>query len=165
LSNGLFDPFQAQVASFDLATGLLDVNELSPAPSSLSVRRELRVEPASPLDAELHWESEILDCQLVDISMSGAGLRIPATEAAPSIRRGDAVHLTFDLPDGENILLSGPVRSVEKVGNFYRLAVHFPLEMAPRANILRYVMTRRTEIYQEVVQRYEQAYQAQLAQR
>jgi PilZ domain len=153
LSNNLADPLQATVASYEPASGKLELNDFTYAGTNVGSRREFRVEPAEVIKLEIEFEGKTFAGRLGDISMSGAGFYIDKPTGA-DFRRGEAVSVNFHLPAGD-VQLPAVLRSVEKVGEGPRLAVEFTENVPQKAAILRYINQRQVEIRTEVQQRYE----------
>jgi hypothetical protein len=156
LSANLLDPLQATVNSYDPASGKLELKDFSYAGSNVGSRREFRVEPAAPLSTEIESGGQIFPVRLGDISMSGAGFYIDKP-GSPELKRGELVTINLNLPDSA-IRLPATLRSIEKAGEGYRLAVEFTENVPEKAVILRYINLRQTEIRNEVQQRYDALY-------
>ena len=153
LSNNLPDPLQATVASFDPASGKLELNDFTYASTNVGSRREFRVEPAEVIKLEIEFEGKTFAGRLGDISMSGAGFYVEKHEGT-EFKRGAAVLINFHLPAGD-ALLPAILRSVEKISEGPRLAVEFTENVPQKTAILRYINQRQAEIRTEVQQRYE----------
>jgi hypothetical protein len=153
LSTNLLDPLQATVASFDPASGKLELNDFTYAGSNVGSRREFRVEPAAPIKLEIEAEGKIFPGRLGDISMSGAGFYVEKTDGS-DLNRGDGVVVNFHLPAGD-VRLPATLRSIEKASEGARLAVEFTENVPQKIAILRYINQRQTDIRTEVQQRYE----------
>jgi hypothetical protein len=158
LSTNLLDPLQATVASYDTASGKLELNDFTYAGSNVGSRREFRVEPADEIKLEIEAEGKIFAGRLGDISMSGAGFYVEKTDGS-DFNRGDEVVVNFHLPAGD-VRLPATLRSIEKTSAGARLAVEFTENVPQKVAILRYINQRQTDIRTEVQQRYENLFPA-----
>ena len=153
LSSNLLDPLHATVASYDPASGKLELTEFTYASTNVGSRREFRVEPATEVKMEIELEGKTFLGRLSDISMSGAGFFVEKSEGS-EFKRGEGVVVNLHLPPGD-VRLPATLRSVEKITEGMRLAVEFTENVPEKIAILRYINQQQTEIRAEVQQRYE----------
>jgi hypothetical protein len=161
LSNGLMDPFMLRVASFDLASGRLEVTDMAYSGDTVGNRHEhrLEVEPALPVEVEL--TSEILRAELIDISLSGAGLHLPMTVSEGELHHGRKAWLTLHLPEVP-VRIQGEFLRFRKIFSHYWLAVKFTGPNGGKGAILRFINQSLGEIRSEVQQMYTAAISNQL---
>ena len=148
LSEGLLEPIEARLVSFDREAGKIWVNNFAYAGSKLSNRKELRVMPEGDVEVFLETNGQHVAVSLADLSMRGAGLWI-AEELFKAYGQGKQLNLLLRLPEGE-VRLIGRARNITKASGSARLAVEF-LEAKPdKTPIVRYLMRRRAEIMAEM---------------
>lgn len=153
LNAKLKNPLHATVASYDPASGKLELNDFTPAGANVGNRRELRVEPVSPVQIAITLEGKTIPGWLVDISMGGAGFTVDHFDF-PVMQRGKAVTVKLHLPNGL-VRLPGILVSFEKAAQGYRVAVEFTEDAPQKAILDRYIRQRQFEVRDEVQQRFE----------
>jgi hypothetical protein len=158
LGSDYFEPSTAKILKVDLKNGEVILHDFSYLGNRLGERMIVRVEPKTPLPFTLESGEIHIHGELVDISMNGAGFRIPLEQYNPALKPGTQVQIDFELPKGQ-ISLSGTVLSGAKTGEQYRLSVRFNSYDAQKKNIFRYMIDRRGEIEQELRQEFDQALQ------
>ncbi|MFZ6031059.1 MAG: PilZ domain-containing protein [Chloroflexota bacterium] len=161
LSNGLIDPFAVRVDSFDMDTGRLVIADMAYVGDTVGNRHEHRLEvtPALPVDIDL--EGVPITAELVDISLSGAGLHLPAFVSEFSLQHGRRAWLTLHLPEG-NVHILGEFLRFRKIFNHYWAAAKFTGVSAGKNLILHYINRRLNEVRLEVQQMYTEARQAKI---
>ena len=150
LSEGLLEPIEARVLTFDREAGTLRVSDFVYAGSKLSNRKELRVEPEGAVEITLEADGQPKTAYLVDLSMRGAGLRL-AGDLSPAFGQGKTLDLLLRLAEGE-VGLSGKIRNVSRAADTSRLSVEFVGAAPDKIPIVRYIMRRRAEIIVEMQQ-------------
>jgi hypothetical protein len=161
LNDQNIEPLKAQVISFDLQSGLIRLDGFSYVDSKFGNRSEARVEPEVILDVEIRLQDHTFSGQLVDISISGAGVMVFG-KGVEGFHRGAEVSFQVLLPGGA-AKLPARIQSLEQKDDAVRLAVRF-LENAPGQHaVTTYVTQRRREIWQEVQQMYNLSVRENLA--
>jgi hypothetical protein len=158
LSDGLFEPIEAQVLSFDIQTGAVDLGSLEYAGSKFWNRREVRVEPEEPFAVDITREGQTTIGRLVDVSMSGIGVAVTPLETEPE--RGEKVDLILSLPEGD-VTLPGEICSISEVDSELRLGIEFPGNVPEKRAVVQYVLHRREQIRAELNELYTKEYKAQ----
>jgi hypothetical protein len=157
LSDGLFEPIEAQVSSFDIQTGAVDLGSLEYAGSKFWNRREVRVVPEEPYAVDITREEQIITGHLVDVSMSGIGVAV--TPLDPEPERGQKVDLILSLPEGK-VNLPGEICSLSEVDGELRLGIEFPGNVPEKRAVIQYVLHRREHIRADLKELYDKEYQA-----
>lgn len=148
LSEGLLEPIEARLLSYDRKANTLRIGNFGYAGSKLSNRKELRVEPEGTVEVILEADEGQKTAFLADLSMRGAGIR--AKEDLPaSLNQGKELNLCLRLPEGE-IKLSGKIRNIARAANARRISVEFSGVAPDKTLIVRYIMRRRAEIMAEM---------------
>jgi hypothetical protein len=158
LSNGSLDPFILRVESFDYATGKLEACDMVYTGDIVGKRREHRVETDPSVPVELEMDGRLISGVLADISLGGAGIRIPPAEDCAEFKRGKTVVLHLHLPEGD-INLSATALRCRKSFTGQWLAMEFSSSAPGKDAILRYINRHLAEVRQEVQKMYEKAYQ------
>jgi hypothetical protein len=157
LSDGVLEPVEARIVSFQVATGKLDLADFTYASAKVGNRMESRVEPADPLEVELSFNGSHTIGHLLDVSMGGIGVRV-AKDLEKVCFPGNDLGLALSFPEGE-VRLPGRIRRVSKMPGYLRLAIGFTRNVPEKAIILRYISHRWVEIRTEVQQAYRAATQ------
>jgi hypothetical protein len=161
LSNGLMDPFMLRVESFDLVSGRLMVTDMAYAGDTVGNRHEhrLEVDPALPVDIEL--TAGVVRAELVDISLSGAGLHLPMTVSEGELHHGRTAWMTLYLSDANfpdsQLRIMGEFLRFRKIFSHYWLAVKFTAASTGKTPVLHYINRSLGEIRSEVQQMYAAA--------
>lgn len=155
LGNDYFEPSSAQVESVDLTTGTVILHNFTYVGTRLGERMIVRVEPEEPIPVLIHTEDHPVFGEVIDLSMSGLGIRVSVEHYQPVLKPGSAVHVTTTLPSGE-ITLHGAIMSITKRPDFYRLSVRFTAEHDYKVIIFHYLVDRRSEIEAELRRQFEQ---------
>jgi hypothetical protein len=154
LSRGLPEAVKAQVVSFDLVSGLLNLSDFTYVGSRFGDRMIARVQPEETVRVEITAGDRQTFGTLVDVSLSGVGLLV--SEA--NFQRGQTVELTLPLPEGE-VNLPGKILNVSEAANQQnRLSIGFTRNAQEIAVVMRYIKDRRSEILNEIERMYERAY-------
>ncbi len=156
LSNGLIDPFVIQVASFEMTTGKLEAADMVYAGDTVGNRREHRVAADPSVMVDVDWEDQKLRGNLLDLSLSGAGICIPFSGTSVDFRRGKTFWLTLHLPEG-GVQLPGTILRYQKRPNCHWFAVEFTGKAPGKVAILHHINRRLSEIRAEVQQMYAEA--------
>jgi len=160
LREELGEPIRGKIVSFDIVTGQLVLGDFLFASTMVGNRSEYRVEPHPTLTIELEAGGQKIQGQLIDLSISGAGILIPAPKLGDhfllSISPGKPVNLHLELPDG-HANLSGSVRQSEKKDSQLRLAIVFAQFAANKNLVMRYVTRLQVDIRLEVEELYKDA--------
>jgi len=150
LSEGLLEPIVAHIASFDSHTGKVELIKFAYAGSRLCNRKELRVEPGDPIEVALECDQKTCNGHLADISMRGIGARVAAKDEC-LFGQNKTVSLRLRLPEGE-MQTSGRIRNISYPGDQVRLAIEFTGAGPEKTLVVRYILSRRSEIYGELHQ-------------
>ncbi len=156
LGSDYFEPSTAKIHSVDVRSGEVQLYEFSYLGSRLGERMIIRVEPSAPIPLRLGVEDQTIDGELVDISLSGAGIRIPSAKYTPLLKPGAVIQIDFELPHGM-IAISGTILSGSRSTDLYRLSVRFGQNGVHKERIFKYMVDRRAEIEQELLAEYEKA--------
>lgn len=158
LSNGLMDPFIIRVNSYDIQSGRVEVIPMSYAGNLVGNRQEHRVEvnPTLPVDVDLN--GDVVMGELVDISLSGAGLHLPMSLAEAEFYQGRTALLTIHLP-ASDVHIEAEILRFHKIFNHYWLAFKFIGESSSKPSVLRYINRRLGEVRAEVQKMYVAASQ------
>lgn len=149
----------ARVILVDVANSEARLTEFTKAADSMGKRLCTRVQPITPINAEIRLGQHLLTCQLVDISLNGVGIRMQETvmKEVPQIRKGASLQLHFTLPPlHAPVQLAGRITSVGPPGdgNQRRLGC----QVFPHGNmdtlLLEYVALRRDELMRELSMMY-----------
>jgi hypothetical protein len=152
LSDGILEPIEAQLNSFNIEQDELILEDFCYASAKLFKRKDLRVQPEGAIQTDVVMDETKAQGTLVDISMRGAGVRIK--ERKPGIyRSGAALRISVYLPES-SIELPCKIRSVTKDGKSIRLGLEFVEGTPEKTPIVRYIMRRRSEIFAELWQMY-----------
>ncbi len=158
LSDGLLEPFEAKILSFDLAAMRFELGDFLYAGSKHANRRELRVEPEYPLKVIVSIPGSQVEGQLADVSIRGVGVRIAAAEAE-IFMAGQQVLLNLNIPEGADFEMAGRIRNIARSSVTYRLSIEFLGTVPEKAMIVRYIMRRRADIMAEVQHKHQQIQQ------
>jgi hypothetical protein len=153
LSNGLMDPFMSRVESFDLTSGRLVITDMVYSGDTVGNRHEHRLEVDPALAVDLELDSGALRAELVDISLSGAGLHLPMTVSEGELYHGHKVWMTLHLPETA-VRIQCEFLRFRKIFSHYWLAVKFTSQGSDKGVILRYINHALGEIRNEVQQMY-----------
>lgn len=160
LSRGLPEAVRARVVSFDLVTGILKLSDFSYVGSHFGDRMIARVQPEDPISVELEIDEEKFIGSLVDVSLSGVGVFVPAG----SFSRGQLLQLTLPLPEGKVTLPGKILNATETPNQQIRLSIGFTRNAQEIAVVMRYIKDRRIEILNEIEHMYERSYRSKLTQ-
>lgn len=160
LREELGEPIRGKVVAFDIVTAQLVLGDFLFASTMVGNRSEYRVEPHPTLTIALEASGNKIEGQLIDLSISGAGILIPTPKLGDhfllSISPGKPVNLHLELPDG-HANLSGTVRQSEKKESQLRLAIIFAQFAANKNLVMRYVTRLQMDIRLEVEGLYKDA--------
>ncbi|MCZ7554367.1 MAG: hypothetical protein B6D39_08180 [Anaerolineae bacterium UTCFX2] len=156
LGSDYFEPSAAKIQKVEIQSGEVVLDEFTYLGTRLGERMIIRVEPAAPIPLKLEFEDQAIDGELVDISLSGAGVRIPSEKYTPLLKPGAVIQIKFELPNGA-ISISGTVLSGTRNVDLYRLSVRFGQNGEQKERIFRYMVDRRAQIEQELRTEYEKA--------
>ena len=160
LSSGLLDPFIIRVAAFDFSTGKLEACDMVYTGDIVGNRHEHRVEADPSVMVEMVVDGQEIQGNLTDLSLSGAGIRVPLGQDCANFRRGKMVFLHLHLPEGDVQLQATALRS-RKTFTGQWLAMVFTGNAPGKAAILRHVNRRLAEVRQEVQKLYK-SYQSKM---
>jgi len=166
LGSDYFEPAVAKLASIDIKNGSLDMSDFTYKGTKLGERMIVRVEPATSIAVMIEVEDpsgelsrdgvsyRVCQGELVDVSMSGAGVRLPLSVYHASLKPGTIAHFRMELASWK-ISLDGTILSALSGPEFYRLSVRFAHDNAQKAMIFKYLIERRAEIEQELRNLYD----------
>ena len=155
------EPLKARVVSFDIRRGLVQLDGFSYTDTRFGNRTEVHVEPEVLLEVDIIFQGQVFTGQLIDISISGAGV-ILSGGGVEQLHRGAEVSIHVQLPGGE-VTLPARIQSLEQKDGTARLAVRLVENSPGRLAVTTYVTQRRREIYQEVQQMYDLSMKENLA--
>lgn len=156
LGSDYFEPANATVESINLAESTIDLTDFTYISSRLGERMIVRVEPRQPIEVQIDCVDCRISGKMVDISISGMGVRVPLEKSDITLRPGANLQLAYTLTTGE-IKVGGIVLSAMKSAGFQRLSVRFSPESTQRSLIFKYLIERRAEIEQEVDDKFRKA--------
>jgi hypothetical protein len=148
----------AQVAAFDITTGTVNLTNLAYTDRGFGVRTMVRVEPSEPIPVEITHGKQSIMGEMLDVSLTGFGLRTPTLGAQPLETR-DEVRLAVKLMD-RLVNPMGTIISITPEEKTYRLAVRFAVEVTIPVVIARFITHRRAEIHRELRSQFEVALEA-----
>lgn len=154
LGSDYFEPSTAKIQKVDLQTGEVHLREFSYLGNRLGERMIIRVEPPEPLPLTLDLSDHQIQAELVDISVSGAGIRMLERDYSPALRPGSQVRCQFELPTG-GVALPATILSGIRSGDSHRLSVRFGQNGDQKKVIFRYLVDRRAEIEREIQTAFE----------
>jgi hypothetical protein len=151
LSDGLLDPIAAQVDEIQPVDNLVRLSGFAFAGMHFAHRRDLRVEPASPLDCLVQTSAGALAGEVVDLSMRGIGVHL--ANLPKNLTHDLDSHVTVDLTLPEGVVnLAGHVRRIGAQPPVTRLAIEFTGNEPEKSLVVRYLLERRRQIVEEVNQ-------------
>jgi hypothetical protein len=162
LGSDYFEPSTAQVISFDILSGTVELQNFSYVGTKLGERMIVRVEPRDPIPVKFTIGSQEISGKLADLSISGLGVRIANATYSPTLKPGTNVEISMTLPSGE-ISMPGTVLSALKLADHYRLSIRFGQNGSQKTDIFRYLVDRRAEIEEELQAEFEATLQARKA--
>ncbi len=157
---------QGRILALDLKQNSVELGEFRYSDSGFGNRNTVRVEPETPIPAELVFpnnpipaelvlDETIISCQVVDISLNGFGLLAGSAEHVELVK-GQPNNIKLNLLDKE-INLSGTIVGVFPTGDSSRLAMSFSQDSPGTAVVNRYIGLRRAELRQEIQKAYQEA--------
>ena len=157
---------QGRILAFDPKEGIAALGEFSYVNRGFGNRTTVRVEPDTPIQAELVLldipiatqlvvDETTLPCQVIDISLNGFGLLVKSTEDLKDAK-GKTIRIKIYLLN-KDIEIPGILVGIFQKGDSLRLAVSFAQDAPNHAIIARYISQRRVEIRQEIQAAYRQA--------
>ena len=159
LGSDYFEPSVAQIDAFDLITGKAILKDFSYLGTKLGERMIVRVEPKSPIEVHLRSEGLATVAKLIDLSINGLGLRVSQADYNPTLKPGTSVKVNMQLPSGK-ISSRATILSVVRTEGHYRLSLRFTDNDSQKKLIFKYLIDRRAEIEQELVEEYQEALRA-----
>jgi hypothetical protein len=154
LHHGLDEAVTASVADVNLGAQTAVLSKLHYAAGHIGDRMTVRVAPPSAVEVPMECGGHSLSGTLIDISMGGLGVHVPA--GSPNVLRPRAVvQLTLALP-AATLKMSGTVRFSKSAGDSVRVGINFA-QHAKVMPILHYVRERQAEIMQELLALYRAA--------
>jgi hypothetical protein len=154
LGSDYFEPSVAKVISMDLLSGRIELGNFTYAGTKLGERMLVRVEPKAPIPLRIQSETQESQGNIVDISLSGIGVRIASTDYKSTFKPGTVVRTQFQL-SSEAIDLAGTVLSAYKLNDAYRLSIRFSQDGPKKTTVFRYLIDRRAEITRELAAEYQ----------
>ena len=159
LGSDYFEPAVARVASSDLLAGTAVLTNFSYQSTRLGERMIVRVEPKEPFPVMVETGDGQITVELADLSLNGMGVRVELSDYSAALKPGTTVQTSLLLPKGE-VRLAGSILTAIKSSSAYRLSVRFLPNSPQRVTVFRYLIDRRAEIADELVQEYERALRA-----
>ena len=157
---GLAQALQARVVGVDMLRSQAILAEFSPANSSIGKRLAVRIQPKTPLEAQIFDGEHRLACKVNDLSYSGVGVTDVCPIGHPQINlaKGQLLFLELRLPASNGMLhLRVKISNLESSPEtpFQRLGMTIFPEM-PADELLRaYIATRQVETLAELQLAYE----------
>jgi hypothetical protein len=152
---GTPDALRARVISVDVTKKEVILTEFTRAAGPLGKRMTTRVQPSSPIDAEMRLGNHLFPCQLVDISLNGVGVITLETYTYGDLEvgKGSKIQLYFTLPPMHMpVQLAGQVTGVIEVQDSHQRRLG--CKTFPESNVdlllLEYVALRRDELMREL---------------
>jgi len=138
----------ANVVAVNLGAHTATLNKLRYAAGHIGDRMTIRVAPLGAVEVPIECGGRSLTGILIDVSMDGLGVYVPA-QSADALRPRAVVQLTLALPPA-TLKLSGTVRFAKSTGDSARVGINFAqnTQVLP---ILHYVRERQAEIMQELL--------------
>jgi hypothetical protein len=158
----LLEAAKARVVSFDILTGLAELEAFQYAGSRLGERSAVRVEPKDTIRVSIESQSQQIVGTLADISTVGLGVYVYPLETEHPFKRAEEVRLVMRLPSRE-VNIRGKVRGLIKIGDYYRVSANFLPDQAENAAMTEYIVIRRDEILEELPRLYEELRRSKLA--
>lgn len=157
---------QGRILSFDPQKGIAELGKFSYLNRGFGGRVTVRVEPDTPIPAELvlpeapipeklEMDEATISCQVLDISFNGFGLLTKSTGNLKDAK-GKPIHLKLRLLDQE-IEIPGTLVGIFSKEDSLRLAMSFAQDAPNQAVIAHYIARRRAEIRQEIQTAYSEA--------
>ncbi len=138
----------ASVAGVNLGAHTATLSKLRYAAGHIGDRMTIRVAPPGPVEVPIECGGHSLTGALIDVSMDGLGVTVPA-QSADVLRPRAVVQLTLALPPA-TLKLSGTVRFAKATGDSARVGINFA-QNTQALPILHYVRERQAEIMQELL--------------
>ncbi len=154
LGSDYFEPSAAQIIAVDVTKGIIELSNFTYVGTKMGERMIVRVEPKEPIEVTLEQEGTKNSGSLADISISGAGVRVPHAIYNSALKPGASVQVSMELPKG-SIRMVGIVLSVIKTEEFYRLSIRFSQDGSQKVTIFKYLIDRRAEIESELQSQYQ----------
>jgi hypothetical protein len=151
----LLEVVKARIISFDIVTGLAELEKFQYAGSRLGERSAVRVEPKETIRVSIESQSQQIVGTLADISTIGLGVYVYPLESEHPFKRAEEVQLIMRLPVSE-ITIQGKVRGLVRIGDYFRISVNFLPGQIENAAIAQYIISRRSEILEELPRLYEE---------
>jgi hypothetical protein len=146
---------QARVLSFNPHTGLAKIGKFAYTDRGFGGRSMVRVEPENPIQGKLVLNKDLIDCQVIDISLNGFGITTESIEGLELVK-GQAITIQTNLLD-QGIEITGTLVGVFHKNSNVRLAMSFPQDAPNHGIVTRYIARRRVEIRREILAAYQQA--------
>jgi hypothetical protein len=155
LGSDYFEPSIATIVAVDLANGLVTLSNFSYLGSKLGERMIVRVAPKTPIEASIKNESVNTIAQVLDLSISGIGLKLIHADYDPTLRPGATVRIGMRLPNGD-VQIAATILSAVRASDGHRLSLRFSQDGPQKVTIFRYLVDRRSEIEKELLEVYHQ---------
>lgn len=157
---------QGRILKLDLNQGIVELGEFKFIDRGFGNRNTVRVEPDtpipaelvlpdSPIPAELVLDETIISCQVVDVSLNGFGVLAEAPQDEV-FAKGQTITLKLRLLDQE-IEIPGTLMGIFPKEDQFRLAISCSQDAPGNAVVTRFISRRRAEIRQEIQNAYQQA--------
>jgi hypothetical protein len=121
-------------------------------------RRSFRVQPEEAMQVELRSSAGSVGGRILDLSVYGASVAVPAGEGVEALAEGD-LRIRFHLPGEElPIEMAGSIQTRGVLGQTVRLGVEFDsratLDYAANENrVAGYVLSRQTQVLKALIRR------------
>ncbi len=168
LGGELFEAMKADIVSFNLVTGILEVTRLTYPGFKFGNRKIARVEPGEKIPVTIISEEsgEKATGKIVDISMGGAGILLDSSQTFQIIS-GEPIRLQMTLPNEPNNpielhgkILTRSLSSRSRLGaaepslSEDRFSTTFTASLRAKTALLAFIARRRAELMEEIKQLY-----------
>lgn len=147
---------KARVESLDFLSLRVKLTGFEYAPETIGRRTALRVQPKSPLDVLIIYQSQKIRGSLADISSMGIGIYMLSAYIydAGMLRKGEAIQVHIRLPftkgGWSEVRLPGTIRYINRDKGLFRLGIDTDPEMYVKTQISRYIDQRQAETLREL---------------
>ena len=155
LHNFFLSAMQARVRSFDIASGLVELADLTYVDRGFGHRSMVRVEPEEPFEMTIDTGKYQISGVVMDVSLNGFGMQVEKFESG-TVSEGDPITIKTNIVN-KNIEIPGKILKIFTDGDHHRFALSFEYDAPGHAAVARYITQRRAEIRQEITDAYQQA--------
>jgi hypothetical protein len=157
LDDSMLCGVSAKVVSYDILTGTVVLSDFRYTDQGIGDRMIVRVQPKEPVEVEIYCDEEKIPGELADVSMNGVGVRAEASDKYDILLENKEISIILHLL-GKELVIQGPIQNLTKTTDHIRFAILFSEEASFSSIISRYIAQRRSEIRQDIKERYQQAH-------